>query len=273
VWELVRGRVARVEQVGIDEGYLDLSHVGSDAARARAVLAALQSELLDRTGLDASLGAAATRTAAKVASDFDKPRGLTVVPPGGCAAFLAPLELRVLPGIGPRSEERLARAGLRTIGDLAALDDERLALLAPGKVGRELRDRARGLDPRGVDPEPTAPVSQGSEETFERDLASLADLEAWLVRLASEVWSRLDAKGLVARAATTKLRYADFQTVTRSQTLRDPIASEDDLVRLARLLLHRALEERADPVRLLGVYASALSDAAGEAQLRLPVEA
>jgi len=207
---------------------------------------------------------------AKIASDREKPNGLVVVAPGEEAAFLSPLPLRLLPGIGPRSEDRLARAGLGTIGDLAALDDDALDRLLAGKVGRELRDRARGLDDRAVDPEPAAPVMQGSEETFERDLVSLEQMDAWLTRLAEGVFERLQAKGLSASTATTKLRYADFQTVTRSQTLPEPIASGDDLARLARMLLRRALDERGDPVRLLGVYVSGLRDVDAPGQLRLP---
>ena len=273
VWDAVRARVERVEQVGIDEGYLDLAAVDGDVARARAFLFALQADLLRETGLGASFGCGSSKTVAKIASDFRKPQGVTVVPPHESRAFLAPLALRSLPGVGPRLEERLAARGVRTIGDLASLDDDALDRVAYGKLGRELRDRARGLDRRKVDTSSAPPVSQGSEETFARDIASLAEMQAWIVRLAGQVWARLERKGLAARTVTTKVRYFDFQTVTRSRTLSDPVASADELERVACILLHRAQEDRAGPVRLLGVYVSKLEDSASTAQLVLPLRA
>jgi DNA polymerase-4 len=205
---------------------------------------------------------------AKIASDFRKPGGLTVVPPEESAAFLAPLGLRALPGIGPRLEARLGELGLRTIGELAALSDEALSRAIPGSVGRELRARARGIDERRVDPRQQPPVSQGAEETFPRDLVSSAEMEEWIDRLAANVWSRLDAKDLHARAVTAKIRYFDFQTVTRSRTVREPFASAEELASGARALLQRALAERSAAVRLLGVYASKFCEKAEETQIR-----
>ena len=203
VWDYVRARVDRVEQVGIDEGYLDLEAADGDAVAARTFLLGLQEDILRETGLGASFGCGSSKTVAKIASDFRKPRGVTVVPPEESRAFLAPLALRSLPGVGPRLEARLAARQLRTIGDLADLDDDALDRVAPGKLGRELRDRARGLDRRAVDTSPAAPVSQGSEETFARDLASLPEMEAWVARLAGHVWARQERKQLAARTVTT----------------------------------------------------------------------
>jgi DNA polymerase-4 len=270
VWALVKSLVPRVEQVGIDEGYLDLSDVTGDAGEAHRRCAEVQSRVLEETGLTCSLGCGTSKTVAKIASDRRKPHGLVIVPPGEEAEFLAPLPLRLLPGVGPRSEERFARAGVRTIGDLARLSDGSLDALSSGKVGRELRARARGDDPRVVDPEPAAPVSQGSEETFERDLVSLSEMEGQMRRLAAGLWAHLERKELRARTATAKLRYDDFQIVTRSQTLRDPIASGEELEALVVVLLRRALDDRGDPVRLLGVYVSGLEAADAPGQLRLP---
>ncbi|MGZ4384943.1 MAG: DNA polymerase IV [Gaiellaceae bacterium] len=272
VWSWVRERVERVEQTGIDEGYLELAAAHDDPGTARAVLLGLQVGLLKTTGLSASFGCGGSKTVAKIATDFRKPRGLTVVPPEQSAAFLAPLELRKLPGVGPRLEQRLRRRGLRTIGDLAALGDGELDELVSGVVGRGLRDRARGIDPRLVEPEPGEPVSQGAEETFARDLVSLAEMDDWIVRMATTVWSRLEKSGLCARRATAKVRYYDFKTVTRSQSQKDPFASLEDLTGAARALLRRALDERGDPVRLLGVYVSGLSRrTTGPGQLHLPL--
>ena len=271
VWAWMRERVERVEQVGIDEGYLDLSDADGDPERARELLVRLQQGLLRETRLGASFGCGSSKTVAKIASDMRKPRGVTVVPPGESRSFLAPLPVRALPGVGPRLQQRLAARGLRTIGDLASLDDEALKRVLPGKVGTELRERARGVDRRVVQTAPSAPVSQGAEETFATDIAAVAEMDVWLGRLAAQVAARLERKSLAAHTVTTKVRYYDFQTVTRSQTVAEPVACADELERLARLLLRRALDERGAPVRLLGVYASNLKARAAADQLRLPV--
>ena len=272
VWSWVRERVERVEQVGLDEGYLDLSAAGGDPDRARVLLAELQHGLLRETGLGASFGCGSSKTVAKIASDLEKPRGITVVAPPESRSFLAPLPVRALPGVGPRLERRLETRGVRTIGDLANLGDDALERIVPGKVGEELRGRARGIDPRPVVTVRPAPVSQGAEETFARDIGSLEEMDAWLSRLSSEVSRRLVSKRLCGQTVTTKVRYHDFQTVTRSQTVSEPVASADAVQRLARLLLRRALRERAEPVRLLGVYVSNFSTEGPARQLRLPVQ-
>src|SRR5439155_670609 len=144
-----------------------------------------------------------------VASDRRKPGGLVVVPPGREASFLAPFDVRLLPGIGPRSEERLRRAGVETIGALAALPDEQLFTVLPGKVGRLLRDRANGIDPRGIEP-PAAPVSLSQEETFERDISDRQRLHEELRRMAVDLAEGLQRRGYSARTVTTKLRYPHF---------------------------------------------------------------
>src|SRR3954454_12357648 len=246
VWSLVGSLVERVEQVGIDEGYLDLSACGGDATTAEAALQTVQRAVLSETGLSCSLGCGTSKTVAKIASDRRKPGGLVVIAPGGEEAFLGPLALRLLPGIGPRSEARLHTAGLRTIGDLQRLSDERLARLLPGKVGVELRARARGDDDRPVHTEPAAPVSIGHEDTFDQDLTDLGRLDAELERIARSVWDRLGRNELLARTVSVKLRYSDFSIVTRSQTLEDPVEDPDELVGRAQHLLRRALHDRAD---------------------------
>src|SRR5207247_8338402 len=126
---------------------LDFDEVAEDFARARAVAEAVQAAVRGATSLSCSLGVATSKVVAKIASDRRKPGGLTVVPAGREATFLAPFDVRCLPGVGPRSEERLRRAGVETIGDLAALADDTLRGLPPGKLGPLLRDRAPGIDP------------------------------------------------------------------------------------------------------------------------------
>jgi DNA polymerase-4 len=252
VWSLVAGRVPLVEQVGIDEGYLDLTGEVATAGEAERYLRDLQAAILAVTGLAASFGCGTAKVVAKIASDHRKPRGVTVVPAGAEAAFLAPLPLRALPGIGPKAEERLRVAGLETVGDLALLDDDRLAWLLPGVVGGELRDRARGIDGRPVrTPGPASSVSV--EETFERDVATAEELRSIALRMADEVADRLDREARGAGTVVVKLRYPDFSIATRSQTAPAPFRGADEIGRLALIALTRALRDRPPPVRLLGV--------------------
>jgi DNA polymerase-4 len=258
VWSAVRDVVPTVERTGLDEGYLDLGTVARDFAAARAVAEAVQAAVLGSTRLTASLGVATAKVVAKVASDRRKPGGLTVVPPGREAAFLASFDVRLLPGVGPRVEERLRAAGVVSIGALAALTDAELCRLAPGKVGHLLRDRARGLDPRGVAAEPAQAVSISTEETFAQDVADRERLHAELRRMAERVAEHLRKSDETARTITTKLRYADFSIRTRSTTL---AVGTDDAGRIAELacaLLDRALQDRPGALRLVGVGVSGL---------------
>jgi DNA polymerase-4 len=257
VWAAVREVCPTVERTGLDEGYLDVGEVAGDHVRARAVAEAVQAAVLAATSLSASLGVASCKVVAKVASDRRKPRGLTVVPPGREAAFLAPFDVRLLPGVGPRSESRLRDAGIATIGELAALEDAELARLLPGKIGRLLRDRARGIDPRPLETEAET-VSISTEETFDADVADRQQLHDELHRMAARVAERLAEAGQAARTVTTKVRYPDFSIRSRSQTL--PVGTDDParIGTLACTLLDRALADRPGPLRLVGVGVSNL---------------
>jgi len=267
VWDIVRAEVPVLEQVGIDEGYLDLYRAVWTSGGARRFLERLQRTVKRETGLDASFGCGSCKTVAKIASDADKPHGLVVVPAGQEAAFLAPRALRALPGIGPVTEERLLKAGLTTIGDLAALDDARLdALLATGH-GRELRERARGIDEREVDASSSAPVSIGHERTFPHDIDDPGVLADHAARLASLVTERLRRDGRGAGTVTVKLRYPDFSILSRAASAEMATDDEDEIIRLAGRALERALTDRPPPVRLLGVSVTRLVPGA---QLRLP---
>jgi DNA polymerase-4 len=194
---------------------------------------------------------------AKVASDRRKPGGLTVVPAGREAAFLAPFEVRRLPGVGPRAEARLHGAGIATVGALAALDDEELRALFPGKVGRLLRDRARGIDPRPLELS-IANVSVGHEETFERDVDDRERLYEELRRMSGRVAARLAESGDAARTVTTKVRYPDFSIRSRSITLAAGVEDEQSIAAHACRLLDRALADRPGALRLVGVSVSNL---------------
>jgi DNA polymerase-4 len=257
VWSAVEGIVPTVERTGLDEGYLDLGEVARDHLAARKLAAAVQAAVRAATELTCSLGVASSKVVAKVASDRRKPGGLVVVPPGREAAFLAPFDVRLLPGIGPRSEERLRAAGFVTIGALAALDDAALTAILPGKVGRLLRDRANGIDPRRIEA-PTAPVSLSQEETFERDISDRERLHGELQRMAIDLAEGLQKRGYSARTVTTKLRYPDFSIRSRSTTLRAGTDDAETIGTLACRLLDRALSERPGALRLVGVGVSGL---------------
>jgi len=259
VWSTVREVVPRVEQTGIDEGYLDLGSVISEFARARAFAGAVQTAVRAATSLTCSLGVSTSKVVCKVASDRRKPGGITVVPPGSEARFLAPLPVRALPGVGPRAEARLAAADISTVGALAALSDVELRALLPGQVGTVVRDRARGIDPRDLEFE-TERVSISVEETFERDISDRAVLHGELRRMASEVGSHLRRNGLSARTVTAKLRYADFSIRSRSTTLGAATDNSDVIGDLACRLLDRGLRDRPGALRLAGVGVSGLSD-------------
>jgi DNA polymerase-4 len=259
VWSAISGVVPTVERTGLDEGYLDLGELTDDFLEARKLAEAVQATVRAATDLTCSLGVAGSKVVAKVASDRRKPGGLVVVPPGREAAFLAPFDVRLLPGVGPRSEERLRRAGVETIGQLAGLADAELDALLPGKVGRLLRDRSNGVDPRRIEP-PAAAVSLSQEETFERDVADRARLHGGLRRMAEELAGGLRRRGLSARTVTTKLRYPDFSIRSRSTTLPAGTDDGDTIGELACRLLDRALRDRPGALRLVGVGVSGLDD-------------
>jgi DNA polymerase-4 len=254
VWSTIREVTPVVEQTGIDEGYLDLTDQAETFLAARAIAEAVQTAVRASTRLTCSLGVATCKVVAKIASDRRKPGGITVIAAGRERAFLAPLPVRKLPGVGPRAEERLRAAGVDTVGQLAALDDGALATLLPGKVGHELRRRALGIDRRRVQPIAEPPVSISHEETFERDVIDRQQLYDELRRMSSDLERRLRERGLYARTVTTKLRYGDFTTRTRSDSR--VIGS------VACALLDRALAQLPGPLRLVGVGVSGLEPVA-----------
>jgi len=258
VWDTVRGVVPTLERTGIDEGYLDVGEVASDFLGARKVAEAVQTAVRASTSLTCSLGISTSKVVAKIASDLRKPAGLTVVPAGSEARFLAPFDVRRLPGVGPKAEQRLVAAGVVTIGALAVLGDSELRQLLPGSVGRVLRDRAQGIDPRGLELQ-TERISISVENTFERDLTDRAQLHAELRRMAEEVAGHLQKTGRVARTVSTKVRYTDFSIRSRSTSLRVGIDDAEQIGELACGLLDRALTDRPGALRLVGVGVSGLA--------------
>ncbi|MDI3341765.1 MAG: DNA polymerase IV [Sphaerobacter sp.] len=250
-----------VEMVSVDEAYLDLSHaehlVGPPLAAARAIKRQVREEL----GLTVSLGVATSRLVAKIASDLDKPDGLRLVEPGTEAATLAPLPVGRMPGIGPKSVERLQRIGVTTLGGLARMP---VAVLQPifGRRAAEVIDRARGIDPRPVNPAREPAKSVGRERTFSQDLTDPREIERVLYQLAERAGRDLRREGLHGRVVAVKLRYRDFETVGRQRRLPQPTSDHQEIAAVATALVARLLEARRAPVRLLGVRVAALSPAA-----------
>ena len=258
VWDTVAEIVPRIERTGIDEGYLDLGTVAADFTRARAVASAVQTAVRARTSLTCSLGVGTSKVVCKIASDRRKPGGVTVVPPGSERRFLAPLAVRLLPGVGPRAEERLRTAGVGTIGALADLSDADVEALLPGSVGRMLRNRAQGIDPRDLELE-LEPVSVSAEDTFAHDLVDRERLHDEVRRLSELVSERLRNSDLSGRTVTAKLRYADFSIRTRSTTLPAAVDDAGVIGDVACGLLDRGLRDRPGALRLVGVGVSSLS--------------
>ncbi len=256
-----------VESVGLDEAFADLSGIGADGMGARATAQAIRARVRAELGLVVSVGIAGGRTTAKVASDRAKPDGLLDVPIGGDAAFLAPLPLRELPLAGPRLVERLALAGVRTIGQVAALDPAWLVRQF-GAAGQALSERARGVDATPVRGVPRAAVSVSREVTFAEDVHDRAVLHRVLAGHAERVGADLRRANRRARTVTLKVRWPDFTTVTRSRTLARPAQSTAQLQAAGRALLAELLAREGErPVRLLGLAATNLVDDA--LQLRL----
>ncbi len=252
VWSSIQEVAPTVERTGLDEGYLDLGEIAADFLAARRLAEAVQAAVRGATSLTCSLGVATCKVVAKVASDRRKPGGITVVRPGTEAAFLAPFDVRLLPGVGPRAEERLRAAGVPTIGDLASLDDDALKRLLPGRVGTMLRDRARGIDPRGLETQ-VERISISTEETFDVDIGDRAQLHAELRRMAARLGDHLGRTGQAARTITTKVRYPDFSIRSRSSTLAGGLDDGAAIGEIACTLLDRALADRPGPLRLVGV--------------------
>jgi DNA polymerase-4 len=252
-----------VEPVSVDEAFVDLTGTQTLWGPPAAAVRRIKSRIREETGLTASAGLAANKFVAKVASDLEKPDGLVVVPAGGEAAFLAPLPIERLWGVGKATAKELADLGVTTIGRLQQLPARALTARL-GPHGPDLQALAFGRDNRPVEPF-SPPKSMGAEETFERDCRDLARLEETLRGQAERVASELRAEGLAACRVTLKLRWADFRTLTRSHT-GDPTQDGLEIYRRAATLLRR--ERLIQPVRLIGVSASTFKP---EARGQLPL--
>jgi len=241
----------QVEPLSVDEAFLDLTGTGRLFGSPIQAARALRTAVKDETGLTASVGVAPSKFVAKIASDFDKPDGLVVVRPGELEAFLQPLPIERMWGVGPRGAASLHEKGIHTFADLAASE-------LTGGAGRKLVDLALGRDSRAVVTS-RAPKSIGHETTFMEDTSDGAVVHATLVSLTDRVAQRLRGHGLRARCVTLKVRYAPFRTLTRRRTLEDPTCVTSELLAAVFALFETRLPRTADPVRLLGVSTSQFS--------------
>jgi len=254
VMAILRGVTDLVEPLSIDEAFLDVTASRRALGTGDVIARRLKDEIRATTGLTASVGVATCKLVAKIASDLRKPDGLVVVAPGTEAEFLAPLPVRRLWGVGPKTEEGLATVGVQTIGDLAALAADTVSKRL-GTHGQDLLELARGIDDRPVLTEAEA-KSLGQEHTYDEDTADTARLRKTLLDLADGVAARLRAADLRCRTVTLKYRDETFHTVTRAETLADPTDSGRRLFDVAWRLMAGVHGRR--KVRLLGIYASGL---------------
>ncbi len=250
----------RIEPLSIDEAFVDLTGCERLLGPAVEVARRIRSEVRGRTGLAVSAGVAPNKFLAKLASEAAKPDGLLEVPPEGIDAFLLPLPLRRLWGIGAVTAAKLEKMGIGTVAELRGLDRQRL-IRSFGSAGDHLYRMARGIDEREV--RGGAPMkSVGNEETFDTDLRGEAALRRELWALAERVARRLRRGEVRGRTLTVKVRYGDFTTVTRSETLAEAIDHGLEIFGRATVLLGRT-EALTRPVRLLGVTLSQLEPAGG----------
>lgn len=255
IFGILERRGEPVEGMSLDEAFVDFGDVSIEASTARAV--DLRREILEMTGLTVSAGVATGKMIAKIASDSCKPNGLLVVNPGEEAAFLAPLPVGRLWGIGPKTQTRLLAFGVTTIGEIAVLDDARLRELF-GSWGSEVRELARGIDRRRVEPERET-KSISTEETFEFDVTEEERLIEILREHARELAEKLVRENLSAKTVGIKIKRADFTVLGRQTHLEQPTREARQIFHAAVHCLRRSGLEGA-PVRLLGTRVASLVD-------------
>jgi len=260
-----------VEPLSLDEAYLDVTEDLKGIGVATRIAEEIRARIRAETGLTASAGVSYNKFLAKLASDQNKPDGLCVIPPGKGEAFVAGLPVSRFHGVGPRTAEKMARLGIETGSDLRA---QSLAFLQHnfGSSGQYFHDLARGICHRQVRPDRPY-KSIGAEDTFFDDLSDEADLVAELDRISQTVWRRVNEKGLVGRTVTLKVKYRDFQIVSRARTLDRPVDGRAEFLEIGCALL-RTLLPVAKGVRLMGLTLSKLDTKVGAPpvqELELPL--
>ena len=253
VFGIFRRYTPLVEPISLDEAFLDVTASVRLFGPPEEIARKIRTEVREETGLTVSAGVASSKLVAKIASDMNKPDGLTVVPRGKEQDFLAPLQVGRLWGVGEMTRSALAELGVQKIGDLAGISEEAVVRKL-GKHGAHLHRLAYGIDDREVEPEREI-KSMGREETFDEDLLEILDLRRQLLDIATRTAARLRSHGLRGRTITLKVKYSDFRLVTREVTLPLGIDDGGEIFRQALLLLEKTAAGK-KPVRLLGIYLS-----------------
>ncbi len=246
-----------VEPLSLDEAYLDVTDDLRGIGSATRIAELIRSRIRKDTGLTASAGVSYNKFLAKLASDQNKPDGLCVIRPGEGAEFVAGLPVKRFHGVGPRGAERMAALGIETGADLRRRD---LAFLREhfGSFADYLYRAARGIDLRRVRADRPR-KSVGGERTFDRDISSGSALRETLERIIDIVWERIERSGAKGRTVTLKLKYTDFQSMTRAKSLPAPVADKAEFARVSRELLDAVLP-LPQPIRLMGLTLSALGE-------------
>jgi DNA polymerase IV len=261
VMEVFRSITPAVEPLSLDEAFLDVSGAVRRLGAPTQIGRLIRNQVADEQGITCSVGVAATKFVAKLASSRAKPDGLLVVPRDEAVAFLHPLEVGALWGVGERTEAALHRMGLRTVGDIAHTPAATLRRALGDAAGRHLHDLAWGRDPRRVVAD-VGEKSVGAEETFASDVDDPDVVLRELLRLSERTAARLRSADLVGRTVVLKVRFADFTTITRSRTLREPTDVARTVYATARELFAALGLQRAR-IRLVGVRVEGVVDAAG----------
>ena len=248
----ILSRYGTLERMSVDEAFVDLSLQKNPEALVKTILKRIKS----KTGLPSSAGLATSKLVSKIASDFEKPEGFTVVVPGTESKFLAPLEIRKMYGIGPKTASLLNGIGIEKCSDIVSIDIQKLQPLF-GQYSVNLKNKAKGIDNRPVDPSPWIAKQQGTETTFESDIKEAKEVELALQELSKEVSESIEQMGKSARTITIKIRWSDFTTITRQKTVPGEIHKSEDIYKVAKSLLYENWEP-GKPIRLLGVSASRL---------------
>jgi DNA polymerase IV len=267
VMAIVRAHVETVEVIGLDESYLELSGLPAP----RAAMRRIQTEIERASGLTSSVGIGPNKLVAKVASDAEKPHGFVVLTREQACTRFAGARCGLVPGIGPKTAERLRELGIDTLGKLASAPAEALAQRFGSRFAGELLRRARFEDDSPVTQERKV-VSESREITFDHDISDRAELEGVLRRLVERLCAGLAEQGRAGRTIGIKVRLADFSTHTRARTLAEPVSSAERVGPVALDLLRRFAAPK--PVRLLGVRVAGLEqprEAAEQPQLTLSV--
>ncbi len=261
IFAIFRGFTPLVEGLSLDEAFLDVTASVTLFGSPIEIAKAIKRDIHTTTQLTASVGVAENKLVAKIASDLDKPDGLTVIYPADYESRLDPLPVSVIPGIGRETLKRLAGTSISSVRDLRMAEDR---ILNPvfGRYAQKTRDRAAGIDDRPV-VAARAEKSISAEETYDTDLATRKDMERELLRLSEKTATRLRRADLAAGTVQIKIRQADFKTCTRQRAMRPPANGTDQIYAIARELLETWLARNPDArIRLLGVGGSTLAPAA-----------